>query len=57
MIDVKCISGDPEYIGSELASLISDGYEVMDMTTNLYPSTSGYRKETTIYLKKTIQLC
>lgn len=54
MIDVKCISGDPEYIESELSSLISDGYEVMDMTTNLYPSTSGYRKETTIYLKKTV---
>jgi len=54
MVQVKCISGDPEYIESELSRLISEGYEVMDITTNLYSSSAGERKETTVYLKKSV---
>ena len=40
MVEIKCISGDPFYI--------------IDITTNLYHSSSGERKETTAYLKKVI---
>lgn len=55
MIQVKAISGDMEYVESELSTLLDEGWEVIDLTTNLYSSTGGMRKETTVYLKTNVQ--
>ena len=49
---VKCISGSPEYIEEQLGPLLTEGWTIVDLTTNLYDSTGGIRKETTVYLSK-----
>ena len=54
MIQVKAISGDPDYIQSELALLLQSGWEIIDLNTNLYDSPGGIRKDTTVYLKADI---
>ena len=55
MIQIKAISGDIEYIEEQLGDLLSSGWEVVDISTNLYDSTGGMRKETTVYLKTNVQ--
>lgn len=54
MVEIKCISGDPFYMESKLEDAMNEGFEIIDITTNLYHSSGGERKETTAYLKKVI---
>ena len=51
MVKVKAVSGDTGYIEQELEKLIDAGWEIIDISTNLYDSSGGMRKETTVYLK------
>lgn len=51
MVKVKAVSGDTGYIEQELEKLIDAGWEIIDISTNLYDSSGGVRKETTVYLK------
>ena len=51
MVKVKAVSGDTGYIEQELEKLIDAGWEIIDISTNLYDSSRGVRKETTVYLK------
>lgn len=55
MVEIQAISGDPECIAQQLSSLIEAGWEIMDLSTNLYDSSGGIRKETTVFLRNTIQ--
>ena len=50
--EVKHISGDPLYIEQQLQILLTDGWEIIDVATNVYQSSGGLRTETTAYLKK-----
>lgn len=52
-MQVKYLSGDPMYIEGQLTEYLSDGWEVMDIATNVYQSSGGLRTETTVYLRKT----
>ena len=51
-MEVKHISGDPLYIEQQLQILLTDGWEIIDVATNVYQSSCGLRTETTAYLKK-----
>lgn len=51
-MEVKHISGDPLYIEQQLQILLTDGWEIIDLATNVYQSSGGLRTETTAYLKK-----
>lgn len=55
MVEVTCIYGDSEHVCSELAEKLNDGWAVMELNTNLYESTSGTRRDTTVYLIKTME--
>jgi len=55
MIEVKCISGDTDYIEEQLASDLSDGWEIIDMQTDVFEYRGNLRKETTVYLKITVE--
>lgn len=52
MTEVICIYGDSEYVCQQLSEKISEGWAVMDMQTNLYETTGGMRRDTTVYLIK-----
>lgn len=54
-MEVRSISGDAQYISEKLQQLLSDGWEIIDIATNVYQSSSGFRTETTAYLKKTAE--
>jgi len=54
MVEIKSISGDPEVIAQQLSQLIEAGWEVINLNTNLYTSSGGMRKETTVFLQNTI---
>lgn len=51
-MQVKYLSGDPMYIAEQLTVYLTDGWELLDIATNVYQSSSGLRTETTVYLKK-----
>lgn len=53
VMQVKYLSGDPMYIAEQLAVYLTDGWEILDIATSVYQSSSGLRTETTVYLKKT----
>lgn len=55
MVETKCIYGDCEYVEEQLNQYLNDGWNVLDMKTTLYDSTSGIRRDTTVYLIKTDQ--
>lgn len=55
MIETTYISGDPDYVTDELQTKLNSDWEIVDIATNLYESSVGVRKETTVYLKKTIE--
>lgn len=50
MTEVTCIFGDSENICDMLAEKLNDGWAVMEMQTNLYDTTAGIRRDTTVYL-------
>lgn len=52
-MEVRAISGDPQYIAEELQRLFSESWEMIDIATNVYQSSGGLRTITTAYLKKT----
>lgn len=52
MTQVTCISGDSEYINNELATYLSDGWEILSMDTHMYERQGRISKETTVYLKR-----
>lgn len=52
MTQVTCISGDSEYINTELATYLSDGWEILSMDTHIYERQGRVNKETTVYLKR-----
>jgi len=52
MIQVKCISGETEYIETELSAMLTDGWEIISIETAIYESYGNLRKNTTAYLKK-----
>ena len=51
-MQVKHLSGDPLYIETQLAAHLTQGWEIIDIATNVYQSSGGLRTETTVYLKK-----
>lgn len=55
MVETKCIYGDCEYVEEQLNQYLNDGWNVLDMKTTLYDSTTGIRRDTTVYLIKTDQ--
>lgn len=52
MIQVKAISGDLDFVATELETLFAAGWEVVNFSVNLYDSSAGIRREATVFLKK-----
>lgn len=52
MTQVTCISGDSEYINTELAAYLSEGWEIISMDTHVFDRQGRINKETTVYLKR-----
>ena len=52
MIQVKCISGETEYIEAGLSAMLTEGWEIISIETAIYEGYGSLRKETTAYLKK-----
>ena len=52
MIQVKCITGDTEYIENELSSMLSEGWEIISIDTAIYESYWTLKRDTAVYLKK-----
>ena len=52
MIQVKCITGDTEYIENELSSMLSEGWEIIIIDTAIYESYGTLKRDTAVYLKK-----
>lgn len=52
MIQVKCITGDTEYIENELSSMLSEGWEIISIDTAIYESYGTLKRDTAVYLKK-----
>lgn len=52
MTEVTCIYGDSEYVCQQLQDKLNEGWAVMEMHTNLYETTAGVRRDTTVYLIK-----
>ena len=52
MIQVKCITGDTEYIENELSSMLSEGWEIISIDTAIYESYGTLKSDTAVYLKK-----
>ena len=42
-MEVTHISGDPLYIEQQLQILLTDGWEIIDVATNVYQSSGGLR--------------
>lgn len=52
MIQVECISGEVEYIETQLETKLSEGWEIISIETTIYESYGNLKKDTTVYLKK-----
>lgn len=52
MTQVKCISGETDYIETELSDMLTEGWEIISIETAIYEGYGNLRKETTVYLKK-----
>lgn len=52
MIQVICISGDLQYIETELSARLSEGWDIISIETSIYESYGTTKKDTTVYLKK-----
>ena len=52
MIQIKCVSGEPGYMETELGAMLSAGWEIISIETNIYESYGTVRKDVTAFLKK-----
>ena len=52
MIQIKCVSGEPGYMETELGTMLSAGWEIISIETNIYESYGTVRKDVTAFLKK-----
>lgn len=51
-MQVICISGDTQYIETELGAKLSEGWEIISIETSIYESYGTIKRDTTAYLKK-----
>ena len=51
MTQVICVSGDTEYVSSELGLKLSEGWEIISVETNIYENFGQVKRDTTCYLK------
>lgn len=52
MIQIKCVSGEPAYMETELGAMLSAGWEIISIETSIYESYGTVRKDVTAFLKK-----